>query len=96
VALEQGHGILSRKLLGVLGDASYSLYLSHFFTLSLVKFVWLRFALQSPYVFLAVGVVTSLVVGIALYQWVERPMLERMLRGAARQSVKRLPAAAAE
>lgn len=77
----QGEGSLSR--IGVLlGDASFSIYLSHWFVLSV--FGKLLGILQPPAIMAeplrAAGVVASVVVGVWIYKLVERP-IDLWLRG---------------
>lgn len=59
------------------GDSSYSLYLSHPFTLAIAKIVWLRldpgFAL--PWGYVVASTLASVVAAYVLYLLVERPLL---------------------
>jgi len=65
----------------LLGDASYSLYLSHIFTLGALKVIfdlrWLADAGKSTHAiaFAAVGVALSIAVGVVIYLVVEKPVL---------------------
>ncbi|RIQ13049.1 acyltransferase [Bordetella avium] len=62
-----------------LGDASYSIYLSHAFVLSALSQVWRKLhldALPGGWVgFCVVGMLMSTVVGILVYHWLERPLI---------------------
>jgi exopolysaccharide production protein ExoZ len=73
---------MESAVLGALGDASYSIYLSHLFTLGALRFVWARliFAGLSPtssIAFMAVSLVSCALVGCALFRYVERPLIAR-------------------
>jgi exopolysaccharide production protein ExoZ len=71
------------RLLRLLGDASYSIYLSHLFVVMLVRAVYNRVSLPPDVIVLAT-VVLSAVVGIAVYRLAEQPMLalgQRSIRG---------------
>jgi exopolysaccharide production protein ExoZ len=46
VALEQGRWIPLHPMMGALGDASYSIYLTHIFTLGAWRFIWTRMGLE--------------------------------------------------
>ena len=62
--------------LSALGDASYSLYLSHPFVIRLLRVAWSVVVPPTvPLALYAVGAcVAAIVVAMALYRWVERPM----------------------
>jgi len=68
-----------------LGDASYSLYLSHPFSIIVVVQLWIRVAPDlSPIVVVPLAVVACLMGGIACYMLIERPLnhsLRRMVEG---------------
>ena len=77
VRAEQRNVVLPR-LLGKIGDASYSIYLSHVLTLSLIGRIWAEFSSDStadnwfalPFMLLSV-----VAVGYISYVTVERPMI---------------------
>jgi len=73
---------LKSRLLLALGDASYSIYLTHLFTLAALRIVWVRAmpseSLVSAIAFLAVAIAACAGVGCAVYQWVERPLIGKM------------------
>lgn len=81
VLLERSHAVRNRLLL-LLGDASYAIYLSHVFTVQILyRLVVPRLGLEVtglPAVLLALLV--SAAVGIAIHLWVERPLLRRLVR----------------
>ncbi len=70
--------VLLPGLLGRIGDASYSIYLSHVLTLSLIGRIWVEFSSDSvadnwfalPFMLLSV-----VAVGYISYVTVERPMI---------------------
>jgi exopolysaccharide production protein ExoZ len=62
----------------LLGDASYSIYLSHTFVISAVGKVWPSWSPR--WAFLIAATLCSVPVGIAVYRLLERPMLA-VLRG---------------
>jgi exopolysaccharide production protein ExoZ len=86
VLLERRHAVRSRLVL-LLGDASYAIYLSHVFTVQILyKLALPRIGLDAtglPSVLAAM--LASAAVGIALHLWVERPLLA-LLRGPAPQT----------
>jgi peptidoglycan/LPS O-acetylase OafA/YrhL len=78
VAWERGGGFRAPRWLLAVGDASYSIYLSHMLVLSAVARLWTPF--RQPGVWdnaLAVFVmaVGSVALGFASYRWVEAPLL---------------------
>ncbi len=65
----------------LLGDSSYSLYLSHTFVLPALALVGVRMGLSGASGLVVFSVVTMpvcLVVGVVVHRWVEMPMLRRM------------------
>lgn len=65
------------RILRMLGDASYSTYLSHTFTIGVIGVVWTRFgngSLALDTTMLLFSIAASAVIGIISYQIVERPM----------------------
>jgi exopolysaccharide production protein ExoZ len=71
---------IAYRFLKLMGDASYSIYLTHILTLGVLRTVWSRLGLierdlGSAIAFLAVSVAVSVLVGIAIYYMVEVPML---------------------
>jgi exopolysaccharide production protein ExoZ len=68
-----------------LGDASYSIYLTHVFTLSVLRAVWRHFAptitsMSASILFMATALVLSALAGWACYLLVERPMMKAFKR----------------
>jgi peptidoglycan/LPS O-acetylase OafA/YrhL len=60
--------------LAFLGDASYSLYLTHPFAIKAASILCTKLDLPLPFVFV-LGVPAALVVGSAVHLMVERPLL---------------------
>ena len=69
-----------RRSLQAGGDASYTLYLLHTFTINLVTIVWRSFGLGLPWVGVVAGVVLSISVAMIFYRWVERPVTDALHR----------------
>jgi len=73
------------KLPALLGDASYSVYLSHIFTLGFLRFVWVRLGLDHVSVgfaiaFESVGLALVAISAVILYRAVEKPTHDGLLR----------------
>ena len=79
-----GHLLRWRNdLLLTLGDASYSIYLTHVFTLGLCRFVWTKFHpgasnLVTALSFMLLALIVSAIVGWLSYLWIETPLLNRL------------------
>jgi exopolysaccharide production protein ExoZ len=70
-----------------LGDASYSIYLSHILTLGVVRVLWVKLGLGADDLlhaagFALVSMVSVVLVGWAVYVLVEQPLLGRLRRRA--------------
>ena len=70
-------------VLRALGDSSYSLYLTHIFTLGALRVVWAHLSggstsLAAIYGFMAVSMVVCGVVGWAAWKWIETPLTRRL------------------
>lgn len=78
LVLELRGRIGDRRWLRLLGDASFSLYLSHFVVLSFVSQLWRQLPISpSPVSYVAFGIVAigiSVVGGIVCYRLIERPL----------------------
>ncbi len=74
VGIEQTRKLSSQPLFKLLGDASYSIYLSHGIALSAIGQVARRAHLSatSVSVFLILG---ALLAGLAVYRWIEQPLI---------------------
>lgn len=63
-----------RRQLVLLGDASYSIYLSHPFALNAVALAWRKIAAPNPWLYVWVAIAISIVVGVAVHLLLEKPM----------------------
>lgn len=81
VAWERRHPRALPRVLVLVGDSSYSLYLSHVFTLSAIGRLWqMSGPTDSPWhhaLFAGTAVAASIAVGLASYFTLERPLLHR-------------------
>ncbi len=75
VSIEKARKIQFRGLLSYLGDMSYSLYLSHIFSINLVGFVWGKIVGGHYSLFILVAVCFSVLVGHISYQMMEKPII---------------------
>jgi exopolysaccharide production protein ExoZ len=82
----------SRFLLEM-GNASYSIYLTHLFTLGAMRVVWVRLvphaSLSMAMAFMITALAVCAAVGWICYRWIEKPLTKHL-----RRLVKRKPAAA--
>ena len=80
IMLERYESLPRLPLLHRLGDASYSIYLSHTIVLSALSQGWRKVGLDAlPFgktAFCVVGVVAVSVVGLAMFRWLEQPLIE--------------------
>jgi len=88
---ERSGGIKDITFLLLLGDASYSLYLSHGAVLSAYGQIWRASGgpnISAPiifFIFYAVGTLLTVAVGITLYHLVEQPILQKLSRRSSRK-----------
>ena len=79
ILLERFQALPRLNFLHKLGDASYSLYLSHAFVLSAVSQGWRKLHLDSlpggQVAFCVVGIAACTVAGLLVYQLMERPLI---------------------
>ncbi len=76
VAMERNFGFTGPRFLRTIGDASYSIYLSHIFCLSACVLVWKSFkriGVWDNLAILAMMAVVSLAAGIFSYRFIEKP-----------------------
>ncbi len=83
VALENTRRIRAYAFPLLIGDASYSIYLSHVFALGVVRSLWTRlpvYRIDSTHAaeFLVVGMLSVVAVGVLIFRAVEKPMLTRL------------------
>lgn len=77
VQAEQQHLVLPGPLCRI-GDISYSIYLSHILTLSLIGRIWAKFVTDATvdnWIVLPIMLLAVIVVGLVSYVKVERPMI---------------------
>ena len=77
VFLEMQGSVARNRLLHLLGDASYSIYLTHGLVMSAVGTIWMRAGLLSPtalIVFVPVSVLGATLAGTLVYRFVEKPL----------------------
>ena len=84
------------RVLRAIGDSSYSLYLTHIFTLGVLRLLWVRVFAATPTVwqtagFLTAGVATCALVGWLTFTCIERPLLRRLNGEGARRSTIAAP-----
>jgi exopolysaccharide production protein ExoZ len=74
--------VLRSRMLLALGDASYSIYLTHMFTLGALREVWLRLVPQVSLMSVITNMVVALIVcavsGFMVYRCVEKPLTTRL------------------
>ena len=79
VMIERSRAIANVASLHLLGNASYSIYLSHPIILAFVLALWLKAPFPGlpggPFVFGTVEVAAALTAGVLLYFYVEKPVL---------------------
>ncbi len=73
-------------LLGLVGDASYSLYLTHLFSIAVLRIGWLSLGLGTEGIiwalaFVGASLLVSVAVGIASYLALERPLTKTLRAG---------------
>ena len=81
LSLEKDGRISQHNTLQKIGDASYSIYLSHILTIEVVELLWTKFGWQmetlaTQLTFLVLCLVASALVGIVAYNMIERPSLK--------------------
>jgi peptidoglycan/LPS O-acetylase OafA/YrhL len=79
----------------LLGDASYSLYLSHPFVIRPLRNIWMALPTHSLPVgcYIAFACAAAAVAAVAVYWLIERPMTKRLTRLAVREPAARWQAA---
>ncbi len=76
LALERQGGMREHRTWHLLGDASYSWYLTHFLVLGVLRGVWIKLALRTALpdpVLIATGLVITAVAAIRFYKLIEVP-----------------------
>jgi peptidoglycan/LPS O-acetylase OafA/YrhL len=80
LAPEPGQPGRIARLLRLGGDASYALYLSHTFTITMVEIVYLHSGLRQEWAGFALGILAAIAVAILFYRIVERPLTDALQR----------------
>lgn len=83
LAIEDAKKLPRLPLLKLLGDASYSIYLSHAFVLQIGLFVWWRVPVHGWLQFLIftpTAMIGCAFAGVLVYRYIEQPMLFRLQR----------------
>lgn len=79
VVLELGQGKVIARWAISLGDAAYSIYLTHLLTMALIGKIWQRIGIEgwpAHLLFLVVTAGISLAVGVMAYRLIERPTIQ--------------------
>lgn len=82
-SLEAKNRTLNMPLLRLLGDASYSIYLTHVFSLAALRIIFLHVSADagpSALLFLLAALILSAVVGIVTYRLYEKPAMQLLER----------------
>ena len=77
-----------------IGDSSYSLYLTHVFTLGILRILWVRLGLtggHSAIEFMVLSLLTCTGVGWAVFRCIEMPLLQRLSRIGRRPGIASQP-----
>jgi peptidoglycan/LPS O-acetylase OafA/YrhL len=75
----------------LLGDASYSLYLTHPFVLIALEHIWPRlFGARLPLLFVAVAVLLAIALAVVVNRWAERPFTAALTRRLTRPRAAKL------
>jgi exopolysaccharide production protein ExoZ len=77
VFLERGRAVPEWRLPKLLGDASYSIYLSHSIFMGVLGTAWNRIGLPPRQLF-PVGLIGAAIVGVTVYRLVEVPIMARI------------------
>ena len=99
-ALDLGARIRKISAFELLGDASYSIYLTHIFSLGIVRIVWVKAGLarEQPFLVTAFAVcscVIAVAVAVLVYKKVELPVLLRLQGAYKSRRARRLEGAPA-
>lgn len=84
VSLERAGYMLRAPLLKAVGDASYSLYLTHLFAYGALRILWSRLFTHGGYLeaiaFVSTCLFSAVVVGYCTHIWLERPITRTLNR----------------
>lgn len=70
-------------VLKTLGDASYSIYLTHLFALGVLRVLWVKVGATEPLMFMLCSLTLCSLVGWLSYRWLEIPLMRFKTRGSA-------------
>jgi peptidoglycan/LPS O-acetylase OafA/YrhL len=78
LSFEYENKLFKNRILKKIGDASFSLYLSHYFILVLISKLWETAHLPVSYIanllFISISIFIALLIGFLSYKYVERPI----------------------
>jgi len=83
-----------RRALVMGGDSSYTLYLSHTFTLNAALIAWQQSKLGMPAVAMSAAVCVASAAAVVIYRWIERPMTDALHSAAGTVKVRGVAAVA--
>ncbi|QNE32423.1 acyltransferase [Sphingomonas sp. NBWT7] len=79
VQVERAGGLRRSAFLALLGNASYSIYLSHIFTVaamrSAMRLIGVDVAIGGGSIFVVVTIIAAVIGGIVVHLWLEKPLL---------------------
>ena len=75
---ERGYGIFETKILKIMGDASYSIYLTHIITIAALRvlfdFLGINISKVDASIFVLSSIFVSLIAGVIFYFLIEKPL----------------------
>jgi exopolysaccharide production protein ExoZ len=85
LAMENHGWIIGNKIPQLLGEASYSIYLTHLFTLGIVRIAWIRLSVPTDGItaitaYFVAALTLSALLGVIVYRTVEMPLLQALKR----------------
>ena len=83
-----------RRALVIGGDSSYTLYLSHTFSLNAALIAWQQSRLGMPTVAMSAAVCVAVAAAVFIYRWIERPMTDALHSAAGTARVRGVAAVA--
>ena len=83
-----------RRALVIGGDSSYTLYLSHTFSLNAALIAWQQSSLDMPAVAMSAAVCVAVAAAVVIYHWIERPMTDALHSAAGTARVRGVAAVA--
>jgi exopolysaccharide production protein ExoZ len=85
LAMEIHGWVISSKIARLLGDSSYSIYLTHLFALGIIRIAWVRLAVPTDStwaitVYFVAALTLSALLGVVVYWTIETPLLHAIKR----------------